>query len=336
MRKVLRACFHLACYLTIAGLVGNCTPTQSKLPLTFVADIPLPGGTSRFDYESLDPNHHLLFIAHLGADSVVVFNTQKRKVVAVIPNLPSVHGVLVVPSIKRIYASATGENRVAAIDESSLHILARIPAGDYPDGMAYDPSTKKLYVSDEFGRTETVIDTQTNRRLKTIPLGGEAGNSQYNPIDHRIYVDVQTLNQLVTIDPATDTIVARYPIPPTCERDHSLLIAPAQMLAFVACEGNAKLAVFSLNTKRFLPSVFSVGQDPDVLAFDPSLHRLYVASESGVLAVFQVEGTTLHKLGQAYLAYRAHSVAVNPQTREVYLPLQNVKERAVLRILHEN
>lgn len=225
---------------------------------------------------------------------------------------------------------------MAAIDESSLHILARIPAGDYPDGIAYDPSTKKLYVFDEFGRTETVIDTQTNRRLKTIPLDGEAGNSQYNPIDHRIYVDVQTLNQLVAIDPATDTIVARYPIPPSCERDHSLLIAPAQMQAFVACEGTAKLAVFSLNTKRFLPSVFSVGQDPDVLAFDPPLHRLYVASESGVLAVFQVEGTTLHKLGQAYLAYGAHNVAINPQTREVYLPLQNVKGRADLRILHEN
>lgn len=106
MRKLLRACFHLACYLTIAGLVGNCAPTPSKLPLTFVADIPLPGGTSYFDYECPDPNHHLLFIAHLGADSVVVFNTQKRvvvfntqkrTVVAVIPNLPSVHGVLVVP-----------------------------------------------------------------------------------------------------------------------------------------------------------------------------------------------------------------------------------------------
>ncbi|HLI49252.1 MAG TPA: YncE family protein [Chthonomonas sp.] len=336
MRKFLRTCFHLALWLAAAGLAGNCTPTPSRLPLTFVADIPLPGGTSRFDYESLDPNHHLLFIAHLGADSVVVFNTQKRKVVAVIPNLPSVHGVLVVPSIKRIYASATGENRVAAIDESSLRILARIPAGDYPDGMAYDPLTKKLYVSDEFGRTETVIDTQTNRRLKTIPLGGEAGNSQYNPIDHRVYVNVQTLNQLVAIDPDTDTIVARYPIPRSCEHDHSLLIAPDQMLAFVACEGNAKLAVFSLKTKRFLPSVFSVGQDPDVLAFDPSLRRLYVASESGVLAVFQVEGTTLHKLGLAYLAYRAHSIAVNPQTREVYLPLQNVNGRAVLRILHEN
>jgi hypothetical protein len=43
------------------------------LPLTVVADVPLPGDTSRFDYESYDPVRHLLFIAHLGQSEVLVF-----------------------------------------------------------------------------------------------------------------------------------------------------------------------------------------------------------------------------------------------------------------------
>jgi hypothetical protein len=43
----------------------------SNLPLQKVADVPLGGGTTRFDYESFDSSRHLLFIAHLGDSEVV-------------------------------------------------------------------------------------------------------------------------------------------------------------------------------------------------------------------------------------------------------------------------
>jgi hypothetical protein len=46
---------------------------QSKL-LRQVADIPLPGDTSRFDYQSLDQRSGYLYIAHLGAGHVLVLN----------------------------------------------------------------------------------------------------------------------------------------------------------------------------------------------------------------------------------------------------------------------
>src|SRR5256886_16844797 len=37
-------------------------------------------------------------------------------------------------------------------------------------------------------------------------------------------------------------------------------------------------------------SALPIGSDPDVLAFDPALGRLYVAAESGVVAVVGVPG----------------------------------------------
>ncbi|HEX5539037.1 MAG TPA: hypothetical protein VFX01_04535, partial [Methylophilaceae bacterium] len=36
------------------------------LPLAWVRDVPLPGSSTRMDYQSLDPQSGLLFIAHLG------------------------------------------------------------------------------------------------------------------------------------------------------------------------------------------------------------------------------------------------------------------------------
>lgn len=41
-----------------------------------------------------------------------------------------------------------------------------------------------------------------------------------------------------------------------------------------------------------------VGADPDVLAWDAGWWRLYVASESGVVSIFRVDGSTLQPLGE--------------------------------------
>src|SRR5215210_7575912 len=83
---------------------------------------------------------------------------------------------------------------------------------------------------------------------------------------------------------------------------------------FVACDGNATLLVVDLRTGR-VTGRFRVGDDdPDVLDFDAGLRRLYVAAESGVVAVFAERRRKLVKLGQALLARGAHSVAVDPRT----------------------
>ena len=61
MRAPLRFAFPLA----LALLAGSVFAADKSAPI--VADVPLPGDTSRFDYASLDTARHLLFIAHLGA-----------------------------------------------------------------------------------------------------------------------------------------------------------------------------------------------------------------------------------------------------------------------------
>jgi hypothetical protein len=233
-----------ACLIaTAAGLTTGCLakdsdePAASSLPLTHIADIPLPGRASRFDYESYDAGRHLLFIAHLGDSEIVVFDTLASRVVARITGVAAVHGVLAVPELSRVYASATGTNEVVAIDEHSLREVARMPGGVYPDGMAYAPDAHKLYVSDETGETETVVDVLANRRVATIPLGGEVGNTQYDPVTRHIFVNDQSRKQLVEIDPATDAVVARIDLP-GAQGNHGLLILPEQRLAFIACEDN--------------------------------------------------------------------------------------------------
>lgn len=306
-------------------------PDVTHLPLRHVTDVPLPGRASRFDYESGDPERHLLFIAHLGDGEIVVFDTQHARVVATIPHVDAVHGVLVVPELSRVFASATGTNEIVAFDEKTLKIVARMPGGVYPDGMAYAPEAHKLYVSDETGRTETVIDVSTNRRVRTIALGGEAGNTQYDPVSRHIFVNVQTRRQLVEIDPATDAIVARTDLP-GANGNHGLLIVPQARLAFIACEGNSRLLILDMRTMRVTQS-FDVGRDPDVLAFDASANTVYVAGEAGVVSMFRIDGARVTKSGEGHLGPNAHVVYVDAATRRSYFPLASVDGHPMLRVM---
>lgn len=300
------------------------------LPLRTLSDVPLTGGPTRLDYQSLDSESGRLYIAHLGSDLMTVFDVNKQTIVGDVKDVKRVHGVLAVPALHRVYASATGTNELAVIDDQTFQILARVPAGDYPDGVAYAIKANKIYVSDLHGKTDTVIDAKTNRRLATIALGGGGGNTQYDSVSEHIFVTVHRQNQLAEIDPTKDQLVARYAIA-GCSEPHGLLIDSEHRLAFVVCEDNAKLAVFDLEAKKMM-AVHSVGADPDVLAFDKGFGRLYVSAESGIITIFDEHGRNLEKVGEGFFAPNAHSVAVDSNTHRVYLPLQNVGGKPVLRI----
>ena len=304
--------------------------TSGNLPLRVLTDVPLTGGTTRLDYQSLDVTTGRLYIAHLGSDLLTVFDVDKQTIVSDIKDLKRVHGVLAVPELHRIYASATGTNELAVIDDQTLSIVARVSAGDYPDGIAYASKEKKIYVSDLHGKSDTVIDATTNQRITTIPLGGGAGNSQYDSVSDRIFVTVDGREELAEIDPGSDQVVARYPLT-GCKGSHGLLIDAENRLAFAACEDNSRLVVFDLHGKK-ATAALTVGADPDVLAFDSGLRRLYVSAESGNISVFDERERGLEKVFEGFFAANAHTVAVDSRTHRVYWPLQNVNGKPLLRI----
>ena len=337
-RAQLRTCIATASSLTpaswpsprdLATSRSNSAAFARPSTLELVADVPLPGAAKRFDYQSLDSTTGRLYISHMRGDRLDVFDVRGAKLIASLDGFPGATGVWAVPTLHKIYVSVTNEHRVAVLDDRSLAVLARVSGADFPDGIAYAPDERKIFVSDEHGGTDLVIDGTTNAPLGVIPLGGEAGNTHYDGVSHCLLVAVQTRNDLVAIDPGTHRIVVRYPM--ACDHPHGFLIDEPHRLAFVTCEGDSKLLVVDLRTMRTTASM-KIPAEPDVLAFDPGLQRLYVACESGSLAMFEERAGSLVSLGE-YRAPHAHTVAVDPATHRIYLPLQDVGGTPTLRIL---
>ncbi|WP_152693197.1 YncE family protein [Caballeronia mineralivorans] len=85
-------------------------------------------------------------------------------------------------------------------------------------------------------------------------------------------MNVQSQQRLIEIDPATDRIIA--------------------------CQGDDTLLALDMRTMR-VTSSFDIGQDPDVVDFDPQMHLLYVAGEAEVVSMFKADAGRGHGLATA-------------------------------------
>jgi DNA-binding beta-propeller fold protein YncE len=220
----------------------------------------------------------------MGAGELIEVDVRAHTVVRTLPDLPDVHGVIVVPDKRRVYVTATGRNQVVAIDEDSGKVLFRAPTDEYPDGLAYDPVRRAVWTTNESAGTETVIDADTGTVRATVPLGGEVGNVVYDSFSDQMVVAVQGRNDLAVIDPDRFTVTERIPTP-GCDHPHGQTLDATDQLVFVGCEANATMVTVDLVNRNVIDHQ-TVGETPDVLAYDSGTSRIYVAAESGWVSIF--------------------------------------------------
>jgi len=116
----------------------------------------MPGGASRFDYQSLDPTTGRLYIAHMGAGQLVVFDTKHRAVVGTVADLPMVTGVLAVPALGHVYAAVAGDHQVDVVDN---RLDCDVVADQSSPGEARIPrSPASVGVVDMRDRTSAAIE----------------------------------------------------------------------------------------------------------------------------------------------------------------------------------
>ncbi len=322
----------LAASLGASALTG-CSGSDGAtgtLPLLKTATVALPGNTSRMDYTSLDTRRHRLFIAHLGQGEIIVVDTNTRGVLARIP-APDVHGVLAVPQLGKVYATASDSAQALTIDTDTLQVIARTHTGGTPDGFSYDSADHRVFVSDETGDELTVLEAASGLAIGAVKLGGEVGNNSYDPASGRILALDQTHNQLDVINPMTLAVIARHHLG-NCDHSHSLTLDSLTRRAFVACDGNNQLLTVDLDTFGETDHT-ATGAGPDVLALDPGLNRLYVAAESGTWTVFDTANRHTRLIARRHLAADAHTLAVDDTTHAVYVPLADHGGHPVLEVL---
>lgn len=313
----------LAAFAGAAGMAAAAPRKMTPPPsVEFVSDVPLPGRSSRFDYQDVDERRGHLIIAHMGDDEVLVVRLRDGATVARLPGIRTVRGVRVAAEANLILATAAATDQLVRIDASSLTEVGRTPTGSRPDGVDYDPVHRVVGVSDQRDGALSLISDAGAGARRQVRLGVETGNVAFDRERRWFWITVVRRSgpdQLVAIEPVTGDVTERLDLP-GCAGAHGLRLHPDGRSALVACEEDDLLARVELVPPFSLVTAHT-GAGPDVLALDPGLGRLYVATERGDMSVFDVSGPGLVLVGRVNPGENAHTVAVDSETHRLFFPL---------------
>ncbi len=306
----------------------------ASLPLSILADVDLPGPSTRFDYQEIDAANGRLVIAHMNNASVLFVKIADGSLLKELSGIPTPRGVAVADDVGLTFITST-PGTLVLVDNATLMEKKRVQTGKSPDGVAWDPAHKVVGVSDQGdGAISLIPDSGSGARVQ-VPLGTETGNVVYDAARAVFWITVvagSPPDKLVAVDPVAAKVTTSIDLP-GCDGAHGLRIHPDGQSAFIACEGNDMLARVELGDAHAV-SLAATGSGPDVLSIDPGFSWLYVAAESGDLTVFDISKPGVVLLGHDHPGGNSHSVAADPATHRVFFPLTaGPKGTPVLRIM---
>ena len=210
-------------------------PPSTALPSQpfFITKTWIIGGVGDWDYMTMDPSAHQLFIAH--GPAVQVIDVEGGSVAGVVRGLRQAHTVVLDQEGGVGYVSDGPADMVRVFDRSSFQVVASIPTGPTPRSMALDKASGLLFVvgAQATGRevqtssgaqstssrqtqpphgvtqsnapqggpqsTVTIIDTGRRVALAQIQLPGSLGFAQADG-NGRIYIAVSDRSQILRLD----------------------------------------------------------------------------------------------------------------------------------------
>jgi YVTN family beta-propeller protein len=270
--------------LSIAGVALTSNPLAAEGSggkYKVVKKLPLEGA-GRWDYVTVDPESHRVYIAR--ATHVSVLDSETGAVVGDIPDTPGVHGVAVAPDLGIGFISEGGAAKVAVFDLKTLKVDSTIATGENPDSILYHPSTHLVFVQCGKSKSTSVIDAKTKKVVATIPLNAKP---EYFAFDENgnIFVNLEDTHSIAVIDSATKKLKATWPMA-GCEGPSGLALDRKTHTLFASCDG--KLMVVDSKTGKVRQSV-AIGDDCDGAFFDPETGNIFASAGAGKLSIIHAD-----------------------------------------------
>lgn len=242
------------------------------------------GGDGGWDYLSLDPVGHRLFVAR--QDRVMVIDPASGKVLAEIPGLNRAHGVAFDYADGKGFATSGGDSSVVIFDLKTLQVTGRTIAAPDADAVLFDPATKRIFTFNGDSRSSSVLDAASGKKIGTVDLGGgpEFGVSAG---DGKLYVNLEDSSAVDEIDASTMKVVRRWSLAP-CQSPSGLAIDREHHRLFSGCH-NQVMAISDAQAGKVVATV-PIGQGVDANRFDPGTQLAFASTGDGNITVVHEDG----------------------------------------------
>ncbi|MEI6665100.1 MAG: YncE family protein [Chloroflexota bacterium] len=289
------------------------------------------------DTLDIDQAAHRLYMGDNWSGGVDVFDISSPTptYLKTIRTRGNLFGVAVAKEVDKVFVglanSFVGVIDIAAGSPTEDTFVARVDTNGNgaADLIDWDPVHRKLYVANRHAVNGvddgfiSAIDGVTNEVVARIEhLGRTLEQPRFNPTDGFVYVTGAGDNVLHQIDPATDRLIATFPIGDDCH-PNGLAINPTTNQALFACNNRDRnhTVIWDLTTQAVASVIEECGAG-DGAIYDPIANKyLFAASgfrDGPVMGVF--DGTTAALIatvpterGASWAAYdQTHNVVYAP------------------------
>jgi DNA-binding beta-propeller fold protein YncE len=329
----------LALLMVMTAAGGSEAGSYRLLTRVAVPGVPL----ASFDISWVDPTTQSYYLADRSNAGVDVINTKEHVFVKRIGgfvgfrgknSVSGPDGVVLVADRRELWVG-DGDSTVKVVDLQGGTIVATIATGGSKraDELDYDPTHHVVLVTnpDDDPPFVTLISTATRVVLGKIPFPDATDGVEqpvWDPETRRFYQAIPETKAhpggaIAVIDPVAMKVT--HEIPVILCFPHGLAVGPNQeMLVGCSKEKDARSIILKIRTGAVVATIMEVGGS-DQVWYNPGDHRYYLAARANpggpVLGV--VDALTHRWVENIPTTKDAHSVAVDPGTNQVFVPLTN-------------
>jgi len=281
---------------------------------SIVREIPL-GGEGGWDYLSIEPASHRLFVTH--ANHVLVLDLKTERLVGSLDS-SGAHGVAFAPELNRGFISNGGSNTVTVFDLRTLRPLRSVKAGENPDAICYDPATKRVVAFNGRSHSASVLDAMTGNVVGEIPLPGKPEFAQADGTGF-VFDVIEDKGLVIKIDVAKLVIAEQWALP-RGSAPGALAIDVKQHRLFAGCEGKLLYVLDSQSGK--IVAQLPIGDGVDAAVYDSAQKRVFASCGDGTLTVIDQKSPDDYVVEtQIKTEHGARTMAFDSITQTAYLPL---------------
>lgn len=314
----------LVCILGVAmSVLLTISPrTLAQAPgsemLVLEAKIPLGRVDGRIDHLAIDLEHHRLFVAELGNNSVGIIDLDTKSVVHRIPGLSEPQGVAYVPASGMLYVANGGDGSLRVYRGTDYVLAGRIDLGSDADNIRIDAETGKLLIGFGNGALATV-DPASNQKVAAFALKAHPESFQIDVKSNRIFVNLPSVHAIAVLDRTTGKELASWSV--RHGGNFAMALDRDSARVFTVFRSPPKLAAFSYDNGAPIAEVDACG-DADDLFLDAKRKRLYVSCGSGFVDVFDAGTIPPRRLAHIISADGARTALFVPELDRLYVAVR--------------
>ena len=283
-------------------------------------DLPAHQKAGGFDHAAVHQGKRLLYVAHTSNDTVDVIDCESDRYLHSIHNLIGVAGALVSEGRDLVFTSNRGEDTVSIFSTDAEEEAIRVRVGIRPNGLSFDPKRALLLAANvgnpdiPNSHTLSIVDIERRQMIYSIAVPGRTRWTVFDPAAECFYANIADPFQIVIVEAANPTRVARW-IEIPAKGPHGLDLDLATNRLFCACDSGKLLTVDASTGKILLEAELS--GTPDVIFFNAGLKHLYVAvGDPGVIDLFDTD--SLQRMDAISTEKGAHTIGFDATQNKIY------------------